>query len=74
MACRGNRCNDARMSESEYSNPMQLAQENLDEANRQLAQANADFNAGKITQERLDQLHELRDFAAADLTRVSKEN
>ncbi|MCQ9165307.1 hypothetical protein [Arthrobacter sp. STN4] len=62
------------MSESEYSNPMQLAQDNLDEANRQLAQANADFNAGKITQKRLDQLHELRDFAAADLTRVLKEN
>lgn len=74
MACRGNRCNDADMSESDYTNPLQLAHDNLEEANRQLAQATTDFNAGKITQARLDQLHELRDIAAADVNRVAKEN
>jgi outer membrane protein TolC len=62
------------MSETEFSNPVALAQHNLDEANRQLASATSDFNAGDITQARLDQLHELRDFAAADLVRVTKEN
>ncbi|NVM95841.1 hypothetical protein [Arthrobacter wenxiniae] len=62
------------MSESDYTNPLQLAHDNLEEANRQLAQATTDFNAGKITQARLDQLHELRDIAAADVNRVAKEN
>lgn len=62
------------MSESDYTNPLQLANDNLEEANRQLARATADFSAGKIPQSRLDQLHELRDIAAADLTRVTREN
>lgn len=74
MARRRNRCDDAGMSESDFTNPMQLAHDNLEEANRQLAQATADFNAGAITQERLDQIHELRDTAAADVNRVAKEN
>ncbi len=62
------------MSESDFNDPMQLAHDNLEEANRQLARATADFNAGKITQQRLDQLHELRDIAAADVNRVAKES
>ena len=74
MASPGNRCNDANMSESDFNDPMQLANDNLEEANRQLAQATADFHAGKIPQSRLDQLHELRDIAAADVNRVAKEN
>ena len=61
------------MSESDFTNPLQLAHDNLEEANRQLAQATADFNAGAITQESLDQIHELRDTAAADVNRVAKE-
>jgi hypothetical protein len=74
VARHANRWNDAAMSESDYTNPLQLAHDNLEEANRQLARATADFNAGRITQQRLDQLQELRDIAAADVNRVAKES
>lgn len=74
MAGRSNWCNDSDMSETEFDNPVKLAQDNLDEASRQLAIAIKDFNAGDISQARLDQLTELRDTAKADLDRVVKEN
>ena len=62
------------MSETEFNNPVKLAQDNLDEANRQLTRATNDLRDGFITQARMDQLHELRDTAAADLQRVMREN
>jgi hypothetical protein len=68
------RCNDAGMSEIQYVNAVQIAQENLEEAVRQWTHATADFNAGKIPQSRLDQLQELKDIATTDLARVMREN
>ncbi|HSU71495.1 MAG TPA: hypothetical protein VLI70_08565 [Micrococcaceae bacterium] len=62
------------MSEIRYVNTVKSAQDNLEEANRQVAHAKADYNKGAITLERLRQLEELRDTAAADLQRVIKEN
>ncbi|MGO4383457.1 hypothetical protein [Specibacter sp. RAF43] len=61
------------MSESEFSNPLKLAGDNLQEANRQLERATDDYNNGRISRHRLDQLHELRDIAVEDLARVVKE-
>lgn len=68
------RWNDAVMSEIQYVNAVQIAQENLEEAVRQWTRATADFNAGKIPQSRLDQLQELKDLATTDLARVMREN
>lgn len=62
------------MSEIHYTNTVAAAQDNLDEANRQLERAIADEKAGAIDSDRLAKLRELRDLAAADLTRVVKEN
>ena len=62
------------MSEIQYVNSVKIAQDNLEEANRQLAQAKVDYGKGAIPVERLHQLEELRDTAAADLQRVLKEN
>ncbi|WP_155848495.1 hypothetical protein [Arthrobacter sp. 35W] len=62
------------MSPINYVNPVKMAQDNLEEANRQLAQATTDFAAGRIPEARLLQLHELKDIASADLARVVKEN
>jgi cellobiose-specific phosphotransferase system component IIA len=62
------------MSPINYVNAVKMAQDNLDEANRQLAKATTDFAEGHIPEARLLQLHELRDIAAADLVRVVKEN
>ena len=69
-----NRCDDAGMSEIQYVNAVEIAQDNLEEAVRQWTRATADFNAGKITQNRLDQLQELKDLATTDLARVMREN
>lgn len=62
------------MSQTPYVNPVKIAQDNLEEATRQLAQATKDLQSGKITQHRFDQLQELKDIATADLGRVLKEN
>ncbi|WP_125615036.1 hypothetical protein [Specibacter cremeus] len=62
------------MNDTEYVNPIQLAQQNVEEANRQLAEAEKHFRAGDITEARLEQLRELKDIAVADLARVIKEN
>lgn len=61
------------MSKIHYENPLKLAQDNLEEANRQLTHAKANFASGDISAERLAQLEELRDTAALDLQRVLKE-
>lgn len=67
------RCHDAVMSEIQYVNAIKRAEANLEEANRQLAQAKEDFSKGHILPSRLHQLEELHAIAAQDLQRVLKE-
>ncbi|MFI5085224.1 MAG: hypothetical protein ACHP7K_04760 [Actinomycetales bacterium] len=62
------------MTEIHYVNTVKAAQDNLEEANRQLDQAVKDHAAGLITEQRLAQLKELRDISVADLARVMREN
>ncbi len=62
------------MSNIQHVDPVTRAQENLDEANRQLTQAQRDYTKGAIDHKRLTQLEELRSTAAHDLQRVMKEN
>ncbi|MCZ2403807.1 hypothetical protein IV498_11575 [Paenarthrobacter sp. Z7-10] len=62
------------MNEIHYVNSVKLAQENLEEANRQFEHAKRDFAAGDISPERFAQLESLKDTAALDLQRVLREN
>ncbi|MBG0739083.1 hypothetical protein IV500_06680 [Paeniglutamicibacter antarcticus] len=62
------------MSNIQYVDPVKTAQDNLDEANRQLAQAQRDHSKGAIDQHRLTQIEDLRQTAAQDLQRVMKES
>ncbi len=62
------------MSNIEHVDPVKSAQDNLDEANRQLTQAQRDYTKGAIDQRRLTQLEDLRNTAAQDLQRVMREN
>jgi predicted nucleic acid-binding OB-fold protein len=62
------------MSRIQYVNAVKLAQDNLEEANRQLTHAKQDYAEGNISPERLHQLEELRNIAAQDLQRVIKES
>ncbi|NYE94558.1 hypothetical protein FHU41_000779 [Psychromicrobium silvestre] len=59
---------------NEILNPVELAQKNLKEAERQLAKAETEAASGGIGQERLQQLEKLRQFCIEDLQRVIKEN
>lgn len=58
----------------ETLNPVELAQQNLDEAHRQLTQAKLDIQSGEISQQRYEQLEHLRAICAEDLQRVIREN
>jgi outer membrane protein TolC len=62
------------MSEIQYVNTLAIAQRNLDEAERQVKEAQKAYKAGSITEDRLRQLEELHEIAAADLERVRREN
>ncbi len=62
------------MSNIQHVDPVKSAQDNLDEANRQLTQAQRDYTKGDIDQHRLTQIEDLRNTAAQDLQRVMKEN
>lgn len=59
---------------NETLNPVELAQQNLDEANRQLKKAQLDVASGAISEARLQQLEHLRDICSEDLQRVIREN
>lgn len=58
----------------EILNPVELAERNLSEAKRQLADAVEAQSQGKIGQDRVDQLTRLRDICVEDLNRVLREN
>lgn len=55
-------------------NPVELAEHNLNEAKRQLKQAELSLAAGDITPERYHGLATLADVAEEDYQRVLKEN
>jgi outer membrane protein TolC len=74
VAAGGDRCDDAAMSEIQYVNTLAVAQRNLDEAERQVKEAQKAFKAGDISEDRLRQLEGLHELAAADLERVRREN
>lgn len=59
---------------NEITNPVELAQHNLDEADRQLRKAQADLAVGEIDENRLRQFEKLRDICAEDIQRVVREN
>ncbi|WP_041684859.1 hypothetical protein [Renibacterium salmoninarum] len=59
---------------NEITNPVELAQHNLDEADRQLRKAQADLALGDIDENRLRQFEKLRDICAEDFHRVVREN
>lgn len=62
------------MSDSQFNNPVVLSSSNLEESERQLAQATKDFKAGLITESRFKQINELHTIAAEDSLRVDREN
>ncbi|GAA1050178.1 hypothetical protein [Arthrobacter russicus] len=59
---------------NEIVNPVELAQRNLDEADRQLKQAESDVKSGAISRERYRQFEHLREICSEDLQRVIREN
>lgn len=54
--------------------PLEQAQANVKEAERQVEKAKKDLAQGIISEDRLRQLEKLRDIAAEDLRRVIKES
>ncbi|AJT41178.1 hypothetical protein [Psychromicrobium lacuslunae] len=59
---------------NEMLNPVELAQQNLKEAERQLHKAQADYASGELTEARLQQLEKLHAACSDDLQRVIREN
>lgn len=59
---------------NEILNPVELAEKNLKEAERQLHKAQADYESGEVTEARLHQLEQLRSTCSEDLQRVIREN
>ncbi|WP_394938268.1 hypothetical protein [Psychromicrobium sp. YIM B11713] len=55
-------------------NPVELAEKNLKEAERQLRKAQSDHEKGEISEERLQQFEHLQELCATDLQRVIREN
>lgn len=58
----------------EILNPVELAEKNLKEAERQLHKAQSDYKSGELTEVRLQQLEQLHLACSEDLQRVLREN